>query len=129
DLIGSDGPIWRAVGPDTIGKLLLLGAPEAGQAALTNVLGELRVAGSIAATEAELLREALHDAKRVVPEGLDLDRLAGSLCDDVLTDLRVHPGELQARCPAGQEKVLRIHADAVERALDEVIDDAGQHVV
>jgi len=52
----------------------------------------------------------------VVPEGVDLDRLARAGCDDPVIHLRVHPGQLHRRLAGREQSVARILPDPVPRA-------------
>src|SRR5256712_2632602 len=59
--------------------------------------------------------QARHRAQRVVPEGVDLDRLARTRRDDPVAHLRVHPGELHTRLAGREQPVVRVLLDAVPR--------------
>ena len=59
----------------------------------------------------------LHQAQRVVPERVDLDRLAAARRHDPVVDLRVHPGELITRGALAQQTVAGIDVDAEVRAV------------
>src|SRR5882724_7531722 len=72
-------------------------------------------------------REAGHRAERVVPERVDLDRLAGAWRDDPVTHLRVHPGELDAGLARPEEAVGGILLDPVARALTVEPHDLLEH--
>ena len=65
--------------------------------------------------EPESAGQVLHHAQRVVPERLDLHRLAGPRRHHPVAHLGIHPGELHARL-AGAQQAVRIHADSVARA-------------
>src|SRR5215831_8143194 len=45
---------------------------------------------------AKLSREIFHDAKRVVPKSLNLDRLAAARSHDPVANLGIHPGKLHS---------------------------------
>src|SRR5262245_24106278 len=71
-------------------------------------------------------------AERVIPEGVDLDRLANARRDYPIADLRIHPGELDAGFARAQEAIAGINADAVARAMHMMVDDIaddGQEVI
>ena len=72
-------------------------------------------------------RERAHGAERIVPEGIDLDGLAGARRHDPVADHRVHPRDLHAGLTRAQEAVGRVHADAVARALHVPADHVRQH--
>ena len=61
---------------------------------------------------AEALREFLHGAEGVEPEGLDFDGLAAARGDDPVVNFDVHPGELDAG-GVGDEEAVGVHVDAV----------------
>ena len=65
-------------------------------------------------------------AQRVVPQRVDLDRLAAARGHDPVADLGVHPGQLIALLALGQEAVLRIDPDAEFAALDVMTHDVAQ---
>src|SRR5262245_53844556 len=58
------------------------------------------------------VRQLFHDTQRVVPQGLDFDGLAAPRGHHPITDLDVHPGELDAILP-GSEQAILVHANAV----------------
>jgi hypothetical protein len=59
--------------------------------------------------------QAPEHGQRIEPERLDFDGFADARSDHVVADLRVHPGELQARSARRQE-TIGLEADAVARA-------------
>src|SRR2546426_599644 len=71
------------------------------------------------------MRQLLHDTQSVVPQRLNLDRLARPRGDDPIADLGVHPGELNTRLTAGEQSIFS-SANAISRALDMPIDDVLQ---
>ena len=60
----------------------------------------------------DLCGHIFHGAERVKPQSLNLDGLAVSRRDDPVTDLGIHPGELNSRI-AGLDQPIGIHLDAV----------------
>ena len=64
----------------------------------------------------ETLSEAGHDAQRMLPQRIDLDRLADARRDDLGADLGVHPGQLHPIDAGLQQPVLWINLDVVARA-------------
>ena len=62
----------------------------------------------------------------VVPQGVDLDRLAAPRGHHPVADLGVHPGQLHAGLPRAQEAVGLVLAYAVARPLPVPADDVGQ---
>ena len=73
------------------------------------------------------LCEAGHRAERVVPERVDLDRLASPWRDDPVTNLGVHPGELDAGLARPEETVGGIFLDPVPCALTVEPHDLLEH--
>src|SRR6516165_7254316 len=61
--------------------------------------------------------EVKHGAERVVPEGVDLDRLAHPRRHDPVADLRVHPSQLDAGLARPHQAVRFVEPDAVSRAI------------
>ncbi len=73
--------------------------------------------------------ERLHDAERVVPQGIDLHRLANARRHHPVIDLGVHPRQLHARFAAVEKPIGRVQVDVVARAPNVPVDDFGQHRV
>src|SRR4029453_11427872 len=96
-------------------------APEAAVEGLACAIGALAHLGG-AHRVAALGEPALHQAQRVVPEGVDLDRLAAPGCHPPVARLGVHPGELIARRALTEKAVGAVHPDSERRAADVVID-------
>ena len=71
--------------------------------------------------------EIFHDAQRVVPQRLNLHRLADARRHYPVADFGVHPGELHARFAGSQQPVAFFHVDAVARSLHVPLDDLQQH--
>ena len=78
---------------------------------------------------ADVPGEACHRAQRVVPEGVDLDRLARARRDDPVAHFRVHPGELHAGLAGHEQSVAGILLDPVPRARPVKSDDLLEHRV
>ena len=57
-------------------------------------------------------------AKRVVPERVDLDRLAAARGHHPITDFRIHPGQRVTLRPLGEETVLRVDLYAEAGAFE-----------
>ena len=60
----------------------------------------------------ELARKFGDHAQRVVPQGVDLDRLADARRHHLITDFGIHPRYLQPGCPSTQQAVYRIVRNA-----------------
>jgi len=75
---------------------------------------------------AETLCEVFHDSQRVIPERLNLDRLAVSWRDYLVADLCIHPRELNARF-AGGEQPARIDLDPVTCAAHVPRNNVGEY--
>src|SRR6266704_950559 len=60
----------------------------------------------------ELVGQVFHDAKSVVPERLDFDRLSAARRDDPVADLGVHPSELDSGFTRVQQAAW-VHFDSV----------------
>ena len=76
----------------------------------------------------EIVRKPGEKPERVVPERLDLNRLAVARCNRPIADPRVHPGQLRpgiARC----EQAVRIHVNTEARAAYVPADDVFQLLV
>ena len=58
---------------------------------------------------------ALHIVQRAIPERVDLHRFPTARRHYPIIHLRVHPGELYARCASMQQAIGRVHTDAIER--------------
>ena len=126
ELVRTKGEVRAAVVGDHVGEVAVLLGPEGLQEALSRTAGE----GGPLARTARLGRLARHlgaDEQRVVPQGLYLHRLAPARRDDLRAHPRVHPGELEAFLPLGQETV-GVHADAVAGARAIAIEDGGHRV-
>src|ERR1700733_10490820 len=65
-------------------------------------------------------------AKRVVPEGVDFDRLAPARSHDEIAHFRVHPGERVPGCALGKKRVFGIHAYGESSPLNVTIDDMDE---
>src|SRR5436309_3260845 len=61
-------------------------------------------------------RKLAHSDERVVPEGIDLDRLADAGRDHPVAHLGVHPGELRASLARIKKAVGWVNVDVVARA-------------
>ena len=81
-----------------------------------------RAAGVVPA----LAHPALEQAERVVPERVDLDRLAAPRRHHPAVALGVHPGELVALGALAEQAVRRVDADAEARAAQVVVDDVDR---
>jgi len=81
---------------------------------------QLAVTGGIAP---DLGGEVRHRAEGVIPEGIDLHRLAPAGRDHPIPDLGVHPGELETGGARAEQAVFRVHADAEAGTLAIVVDD------
>ena len=68
---------------------------------------------------------AFQQAQGVVPQGVDLDRLAAPRRHDPVADLGVHPGQLIACRALSQQAVAGVHADAEVRAPQMMLDDVA----
>src|SRR5256885_17158220 len=62
--------------------------------------------------------------QRVVPQRVDLDRLAAPRGHDPVLDAGIHPGERVTLLAACQQAVLRIHPDVVSGPAQVPGDDA-----
>ena len=71
--------------------------------------------------------EFRHDAQRIVPQRVDLHRLADARRHHPIAHLGVHPGELHAGLAGPQQAIRRIHSDAVARAAPMPGDHVGKH--
>ena len=65
---------------------------------------------------AERLGKAGHDAHRIVPQRIDLDRLADARRHDPIADLGIHPAELHPGFAGTEQPIAGIHLDAVAGA-------------
>src|SRR6266567_8089281 len=74
----------------------------------------------------ELVGQVFHDAKSVVPERLDFDRLATARRHDPVADLGVHPSELDAGFTRVQQ-AAGIYFDSVTGAVNVPGNDVGEH--
>src|SRR6185503_15510362 len=107
-LVRTAARVVAALAVDDVVQVAALGIPEAPVEALRDAL---RARSVLVAGLAHERRPRVHPAQRVVPERLDLDRLATAWRDDPVADLRIHPGELVAR-GAGMDQLVRgIDAD------------------
>src|SRR5205814_10545740 len=66
--------------------------------------------------------------QRVVPQRIDLDRLAASRGHDPVLDAGIHPGERVTLLAARQQAVLRIHPAVVSGPANVPVDAALQRV-
>src|SRR5271169_6777374 len=57
-------------------------------------------------------------AERVVPERVDLDRLAAARGHHPIADFRIHPGERVTLRTLGEEPVMRVDLDAETGAIE-----------
>ena len=80
----------------------------------------------LAAASPFLGEPVFEQAQGVVPERVDLDRLAAARRHHPVADLGVHPGELVAFGALAQQAVGGIDADAEARAAQVVLDDVQQ---
>ncbi len=69
---------------------------------------------------------AFQEPQRIVPEGVDLHRLAPPRRDDPIADLGVHPGKLVSLFALAQQPVAGIDADAKPRTREVGIGDLEQ---
>jgi hypothetical protein len=74
----------------------------------------------------ERLGESRHHAQCVVPQRIDLDRFADARRHHPVAELGVHPGELHSGHAGAQQRVRRIHSNAVARAANVPFDDVGE---
>ena len=74
-----------------------------------------------------MFRPTGDEAKRVVPERVDLHRLASPRRDDPAVHLCIHPGELVALGALANQPVGGVHTDAEQRALRVGVDDRLHH--
>jgi hypothetical protein len=51
-------------------------------------------------------------AQRIVPERVDLDRLAAARCYDPIANFCIHSGQSKTFHPLGEESVIRVDFDA-----------------
>jgi hypothetical protein len=75
---------------------------------------------------AELLRPRLQQAERVVPQGVELHRLAAARRDHPVADLGVHPRQLVPLFTLREQAVGRIDADAEARPAQVMLDDVDE---
>ena len=54
-----------------------------------------------------------HDAQRIIPEGVNLHRLADAGRDHPIIHFGIHPGKLHARFSGKQQTVRLIHVNVV----------------
>ena len=71
--------------------------------------------------------EVRHDAQRVVPQRVDLHRLADPRGHHPISNLGVHPGELHAVLAGPQQTIRGVHFDTVTRAAPVPGDHVGKH--
>src|SRR5260370_5359417 len=98
---------------DDVRQIAQLSSEKALEKTLANTLPLCLVGRSVFAAFVNERRQATQD---VVPERLDLDRLADPRRDDPVTHFGVHPGELNAVRAGPQQAVVRVNADSVPRS-------------
>src|SRR5262249_44865060 len=94
NLIWTDGWVWGS----TICNVIQASSLFIPEQAIETPAGHSRhVAVTLRASfVSKLLSEVLHDAERVVPKRLDFNGLSSSGGDYPITDLRIHPRELDS---------------------------------
>ncbi len=111
-LVGAAGWIvaaGRAV--HNVVEVTALCVPESGVEGVTGLIG-MTGDPSRFVFPIRLVKPVFENAKRVVPERVDLDRFSAPRRDHPAVDLRVHPGELITFLPLHQEAVGMIHVNA-----------------
>ena len=112
DLVRPQGRIVARFPIDDVVEVLPVGEPEAAVEGLARAIREAVQIGPVALERAIPVRK---QPNRVVPERVDLDRLAATRGDDPVTDLGIHPGERQIRGALRQQAII-VHANAESRA-------------
>ena len=109
-------------GVDNVEEIAFVGVPES---PVERALGmRCPVAVFDRRSVAVLVGPLFHQLQRVVPQRVDLHRLAAPRRDDPVVDLRVHPRELIALRALRQQAVLRVDVNAEMRAAHVAVDDA-----
>src|SRR5690606_5251400 len=97
--------------------------PEAGETGAGATGQPLEASGIFA----KVAGQRRHDAQRVIPEGVYLDRLADAWGHHPAADFRIHPGELQPFFARVEQAVGRVYVDVVTRATLVPIDDLAEN--
>ncbi len=71
--------------------------------------------------------KASHAAQAIIPQSVDLHRLAHTWRHHQVVHLGVHPRELHPRLARVEQAVGRIHVDVVARAAPVPLDDLLEH--
>src|SRR5262249_13422910 len=92
-LVGAASPVVTLLAVHDIVKIAAVRIPEA---AVKGVPGPLRLLGQRAGSIVALFLTypGLQQAQAVIPQGVDLHRLAAARRDDPIADLGIHPGQL-----------------------------------
>src|SRR5262249_5610658 len=125
DLVGSERAVMATWGVEHVVAVAEIVTPESLEAS-PDALAE-RIPRRRRSSQEP--REPGHRPDRVVPEGIDLYRLARPRRHDPVADLRVHPGELYAGLARCQEPVARVPLDRVARARPVKAEDLLEHRV
>ena len=88
----------------------------------------LRVLGQVVCGLISLLlaHPAFEQAQGVIPQGVDLHRLAASWRHHPIADFGVHPGQLVALLPLGQEAIVCIDVNAKVCAAQVALDNVEE---
>ena len=120
DLIGTDSVLAG------VGDVIEIAAPlipEFAHKGSLDAFGKLGVVGTVAV---EFVAEHFHDLERVVPEGVDLHRLAVARSHNPVVHTHVHPCDLILLAAAVNQPV-GVHADGEIRAVFIGVNDLFEH--